>query len=149
MNAITEYKSMLKREYIDEETLSNLNAPEIKSAINSLYRDLGELDNQIGGDIKKVLIIMTKLYCYRLVCNMKVVGSVVPDAKDPDNKYAQARGAVKGLTKKRMWVSYYLGPVAKYLGRHGNLIPIRIERDGKVPIIKKTIEKLLLQINEL
>ncbi len=140
---------MLKREYIDTEKLSDSNAPEIRKAIDSLYLDLEELDNQSGVDIKKALILMTKLYCYRLALDMNITASVVPDSKDPENRYIQARGAVQGLNKKRIWISHYLGPEAKYLGKYNNLIPIRIKRDGRVPIIKKTIERLFSQLNEL
>lgn len=140
---------MIRKEYVNQMNLSNLNASEIRGDIDRLYRDLNELDVRYGSEINNALILMTKLYCYQLAINMKVIGSVVPDSKDPDNKYAQARGAVKGLNKKRIWISHYLGPVANYLGKHGHLIPIKIKRDGQVPIIKKTIEKLLSQVNEL
>lgn len=140
---------MVKRNYISNEQLSNLNAPEIRNEINSLYMDLEKLDNKIGEDIKKALILMTKLYYYRLALDMNITVSVVPDSKDPENKYIQARGAITGLNKKRMWISHYLGPEAKYLGNNGNIIPVRIKREGRVPIIKKTIEKLWSQINEL
>ncbi len=92
---------------------------------------------------------MTKLYCYRLAIDMNITASVVPDSKDPENRYVQARGAVQGLNKKRIWISHYLGPEVKYLGKNNNLIPIRIKRDGRVPLIKKTIERLFSQLNEL
>jgi hypothetical protein len=149
MNAIPDYKSMLKREYIDKEKLSNLNAPEIRKEINSLYLDLEELDNQSGVDIKKALILMTKLYCYRSAIDMNITASVVPDSKDPENKYIQARGAVQGLNKKRIWISHYLGPEGKYLGKNNNIIPLRIKKEGRIPIIKKTIEKFWSQLYEL
>lgn len=149
MNVIKDYKLMLSKEYIDETLLEKSGVPEIRNQVERLYSDIIDLENKCGNDIKDLLNLMTKLYCYKLSLKMNVTGSVVPDAKDSDNKYVQARGAVIGLNNKRMWISHYLGPEGNYVGKNGKLIPVRIKNNGRAPLILKTLDKLLSQINEL
>ena len=140
---------MLDKGFIDKKLLAELNIPEVRNNVEEMYKDISKLENKCGDDIKELLILMTKLYCYKLTLKMNVTGSIVPDSKDPENRYVQARGAVIGLNKKRMWISHYLGPEGNYIGKNGKLIPIRIRNEGRTPVILKTIEKLLSQINEL
>ncbi len=149
MNVINDYKLMLEKGFIDKKLLAELNIPEVRESVEQLYKDINELEDKYGDEIKELLILMTKFYSYKLILKMKIRGSVVPDSKDPENKYVQARGAVVGLNKKRIWVSHYLGPEGNYIGNNGKLIPVRIKNQGRVPVILKTIEKLLAQINEL
>ena len=140
---------MLEKEFIDKKLLAELNIPEIQDNVEQLYRDISKLEDNYGDEFKELLILMTKFYSYKLILKMKIRGSVVPDSKDPENKYVQARGAVIGLNKKRIWISHYLGPEGNYIGNNGKLIPVRIRNQGRIPVILKTIEKLLAQINEL
>jgi hypothetical protein len=149
MNVINDYKLMLEKEFIDKKLLAELNIPEIQDNVEQLYRDISKLEDNYGDEFKELLILMTKFYSYKLILKMKIRGSVVPDSKDPENKYVQARGAVIGLNKKRIWISHYLGPEGNYIGNNGKLIPVRIRNQGRIPVILKTIEKLLAQINEL
>jgi len=149
MNVINDYKLMLEKGFIDKKLLAELNIPEVRESVEQLYKDINKLDDKYGDEIKELLILMTKFYSYKLILKMNIRGTVVPDSKDPENKYVQARGAVIGLNKKRIWVSHYLGPEGNYVGNNGKLIPVRIRNEGRIPVILKTIEKLLAQINEL
>lgn len=148
MDYLANYKSILNKEYIDNESINKLGDYDVSQTISSIYLGIEKLDKAYGSQIIELFDLMTRLYCYKQALKMNVTGSIVPDAKDPDNKYVQARGAVNGLNKKRMWVSHYLGPEKKYIGNNGNLIPIRVLKDGRVPIVLKTIEKLISQISE-
>jgi hypothetical protein len=149
MNVIADYKRILKGEYIDHDLIDGLGDSDLKQSILYLSHKIDKLHEDYGSKFEELFELMTRLYCYKMALKMKVTGSLVPDAKDPDNKYVQARGAVVGLNKKRMWISHYLGPEKKYTGNNGNLIPIRIIKDGRVPIVRKTIDKLLSQIDGL
>jgi len=149
MNVIADYKRILNGEYINHNEIDSVGDADLKQSIIRLSNRIGKLDQECGSKFEELMELMTRLYCYKLAVKMKVTGSIVPDAKDPENKYVQARGAVVGLNKKRMWVSHYLGPEKNYIGNNGNLIPVRVIKEGRVPIVKKTIEKLLSQIDGL
>ena len=148
ISILNDYKKIIERSYIDESRISPLNEPEIRHKIQKLYNSIDDLDRNYGFVIKDLLRSMTELYCYKFALEMTISGTVVPDSKDPDNKYVQARGAVTGFNKKRIWVSQYLGPERDFRLPNGKLNQQLIKDIGKKEIILKTLAKLLDQLNE-
>lgn len=140
---------MLSQDYIDPELIIELDSPIIRNGIYEAYANINSLNDQLGDDIMNLLKLMTQLYCYKISLEMNVVGSVVPDVKDPEHRYVQARAAVKDLKNKRMWISQYLGVEKNYTNNMGGLIQIRVKNDGRKPLVEKTVAKLLEQVNEL
>jgi hypothetical protein len=148
MKVIRDFKNMLDEKYIDKSLLTDLNSVYVEKDIVSIYHEISAINNKCGDEISQLLRLMTKLYCYETALKMNVVGSLVPDVKDPDNKYVQARCAFKDLRNKRVWVSHYLGTEKQYTNKMGHLIPLRIKKEGRLPLVEKTIAKLVSQIDE-
>ena len=113
MRYIKDFKSMLERNFLDNNTMdaihfsyqdSELNHEKEVERLNSELASLNQWELEL---IEKVLKTMTKLSCIKEMYKMKVTLNVLKNQNGED-KYVQARGAISIEKGRRIQVAQYV-----------------------------------------
>lgn len=145
MNFNTEFEAMLMEDYINPKVFQDIDADSIYNRIKSLYFELKFLKDQQKNVTKKVLDVMTELYCYKSALNTEI--SYSTSVGDDGAKYISARASLSiKLTNekksKRVVANFYLGDIDKFI-RSGGKIDVKLVKHlGGGQVIEKLVSKL-------
>lgn len=134
---------ILNGTYIDQSLYRSLSDPSISWEVERLIREIQNLVCNRNNKIYEILEKMSELDMYKTVLKLKISSAIVTDATENENKYVQARAAIINKSKKRSWISVYLGPLSDFkLDFRGRLYKEQIEEKGRDKIILKALAKL-------
>jgi hypothetical protein len=113
MRYIKDFKSMLERDFLDNETMNAIHNSYQNGELNHekeverLNSDLASLNSRELEIVERVLKTMTKLSCIKELYKMKVTLNVLKNQNGED-KYVQARGAISIVKGRRIQVAQYV-----------------------------------------